>query len=228
MKCRVESNNLHKHLYTIPWSFKELKISMLADDDTNTVCPNVRYLTLNISSTSTYLSRRFPNIHTLIVRPECHLFHDDYLGFRQLRHLTMKNINIVPSSIIRRIHTMTLFDINGLSTHSIIYPNMKYFNLKNNQNNSFATIKTLIEHFPNLRSLEIPLQCIRNAEYYDSLNVLLDGKHLSHLLLLKTNWIDDKTYNSKVSLWISSKTSMRWRSTVFCAYHDDDQLTICL
>ncbi len=229
MKCRLTSNNLRKHLYTIPWSFKQLNISMLAEDDIHTVCPNVQYLTVDISSTYTYLSNRFPNIHSLTILPECRLSYDgDYLGFCQLRHLTMKDINVVPSAIIRRIHTMTLFYINKLSTHTVMYPNIKYFTVENYQINSFTTVKTLIEHFPNLRSLEIPLQCVRNAEYYDSLNILLDGKHLPHLLVSKTNWIDDQTYNSKVSLWISSMTSMKLRSTIFCAYHDKNDLTICL
>jgi hypothetical protein len=226
MKCHLESDSLHKHIYTIPWSFKQLDISMLADDDINTVCPNVRYLTFDIPSTSTYLSHRFPNIHTLIILPECQLSHDDYIGFRQLRYLTMKDINAVPSSIIRRIHTMTLYHVNGLSTHSIIYSNIKCFILKNYQTNSLATVKTLIGHFPNLRSLQIQLQ--RNEEYYDSLNILLDGEHLPHLLVLKTNWIDNQTYSSKVNLWIDSKTSLKWRSIVFCAYRHDDNLTICL
>jgi hypothetical protein len=228
MKCRSKFDNLRKHLYTIPWSFKELDISMLADDDTTSVCPNVQNLTVDVSSNSTNLLHRFPNIHSLTILPGCYHSYDDYIRFRQLRHLTMKDINAVPPSIIRRIHTMTLFDIEELSTHSIIYPNVKYFILENNQINSFSTIQTLTRCFPNLRSLEIILQLKRNDEYYDSLNSLLDGESLPHLLLLKTNWIEDKTNDSKVSLWITSKTFMRWRSTIFCAYHDKKDLTICL
>lgn len=228
MKCRLEPNSSDKHLYTVPWPFKQLCLSTLADDDTNSICPNVQYLTLDISSTSSYLSRRFPNFHTLNILHGRHLLHDDCLRFRRLRHLTMGNIDLVPSSIIRRIHTLKLFSTKGLTTHSMIYPNMKYFSLKNDLVNSFETVEILIQHFPNLRSLEVPLQLVQNAEYYNSLNILLDGVHLPHLLLLKINWINDKNYNSKVSQWISSKTSMKWRSTLFCAYHHDDDLIVCL
>ena len=201
---------------------------MLADDDTKSVCPNVRHLTVDVSSTSINLSHCFPNLDSLTILRGCHLSHNDYFGFRHLRHLTMKDINVVPSSIIRRIHTMTLFNIDELSRHSVIYPNMKSFTLESDVTNSFANVKTVIGHFPNLRSLKMLLQCARNVEYYDSLNILLDGEHLPNLLLFKTNWIDDQTYNSKVSLWISSNTSMKWRSTIFCAYRDADNLTICL
>jgi hypothetical protein len=226
MKCRLESDKFYKHIYTIPWSFKQLDISMLADDDTNAVCPNVRYLTLDIPSTPTNVSYRFPNIHTLTILPWCQLSHENYIGFRQLRYLTMKDINVVPLSIIQRIHTMTLFNVNELSTHSIRYSNIKYFTLNNNQNNSLATVETLIRHFPNLRSLQIQLQ--RNAEYYDSLDILLDGKHFPHLLWLKTNWNNNQTKNSKVNLWVQSNTPLRWRTSIFCAYRRDDNLAICL
>ena len=37
----------------------------------------------------------------------------------------MKDINVFPSSIIKRIHTMHLISLDGLSTNSNVYPNMR-------------------------------------------------------------------------------------------------------
>lgn len=155
---------------------------------------------------------------------------DDDLGFRHLRHLTMNSINVVPFSIIQRIHTVKWYSADGLSTDSTIYPKVKEFSLKNFQNNSLETVRNLIQHFPNLRSREIQLPLTRNVEYYESLDILLDGIHLPRLLFLKSNWIEKNSQNSKVSLWLSSNTSLKWRSILFCAYHDADadDLVVCL
>ncbi len=224
MKYRSECDNLHKHLYTVPWSFEHLHTSMLANDDTSSVCSNVQYLTLDMPCTN--ISHRFPNIHTLNILPECNLSQDDYIEFRQLRHLIMNNINIVPSSVIRHIHTITLFDTIELLTHSIIYSNVKHFILKNIQIDSLETITALIKHFPNLRFLEIQFQ--QNVEYYDSLDMLVNGEHLPHLLVLKTNWIDNGRYRTNINLWIAANTSLRWRTTLYYGHRDDDKLTVCL
>lgn len=227
MKCRLSSNSLHKHLYTIPWTFKQLDLSILNND--HCISTNVRYLTVDVHPTSIHLSRRFPNIYSLMLLSQYRLSYDDYLGFRQLRHLTMRDIHTVPSKIIQRIHTLTLFDITELSRHSSIYPNLRSFILQNDSINSFAMVQTVIRHFPNLHSLHINLQHVRTTEYYHTLNILLDGEHLPHLLLLKTNWIDDdETSDLKVSLWLSSKTSIKWRSKIFCAYRNENDLIISL
>jgi len=103
MKCRSQYDNWYKHLYTVPWPFKQLHTSILAKNDTNSICPNVQYLTVDVPCQN--LSHRFPNIHTLTILPGCNLSHHNYIGFRRLRHLTIKNINIVPSSVIQHIHT---------------------------------------------------------------------------------------------------------------------------
>jgi hypothetical protein len=197
---------------------------MLANDDTTSVCPNVQYLTVDMPCTN--LSLRFPNIQTLSILPGCDLSHDNYIGFRRLRHLTMNNINVVPSSVIRHIHTMTIFETKELLEHPIIYSNILHLILKNNQIGSLAAVTALVKHFPNLRSLKIQLQ--PNAEYYDNLDILLDNEHLPHLILLETNWIDNTTYCSNIDLWIAAKTSLKWRSIPFYGHHDQDNLTICL
>ncbi len=216
-------SGLHKHLYTVPWRFQQLHISMLTDDDTN-VCPAVR--SLIVDKVCTNLSNRFPNIDTLTILPDCNLSQDNYIGFRRLHHLTMNNINIVPSSVIRHIHTLTLSQIDELLNHPIIYSNIKHFILKNNPIGSSTIITALVKHFPNLHSLEIQLQS--NNDYYDNLDMLLNDKHFPYLSLLKTNWINNQTYCSSINLWLTDKTRLRWRSIPFCGHRDGDNLTICL
>lgn len=101
---------------------------------------------------------------------------------------------------------------DGLVTRSkVVYLRMKDLSLKSNRNNASEIVQSLIEHFSNLRSLVLPLQLTPDEAYYRSLNALLDGVHLPRLLFLKTNWNDDKMYFSKVNLWLSSKTSLKWR-----------------
>jgi hypothetical protein len=220
MKCR---SDIYKHLYTVPWAFQQLHTSMLADDDTS-VCPAVQ--SLIVDKVCTNLLHCFPNIDTLTILPDCNLSQDNYIGFRRLRHLTMNNINIVPSSVIRHIHTLTLSQIDELLNHPNIYSNIKHLILKNNPIGSSAIITALVEHFPDLHSLEIQLQS--NDDYYDNLDMLLNNKHLPYLSLLKTNWIDNRTYGSSINLWLTDKTIFRWRSTPFCGHRDGDNLTICL
>lgn len=224
MKCRVGSDNLSKHLYTLPWSFEQLHTSMLATDDTTSVCPNVRHLTVDVPCTN--LSHRFPNVHTLTIIHECDLSQDNHIGFRRLRHLTMRNINIVPSSLIQHTHTMTLFETNELLNNPVIYSNIQHLILKYCKIDSSATAIGLVKHFPNLQWLEIRLQS--NAEYYDSLDILLSGEYLPYLLLLKTNWMNTEPYCSDIDLWIAAKTSLKWSSTPFYGYRHDTDLIICL
>ncbi|CAF1359328.1 unnamed protein product [Rotaria sordida] len=131
---------------------------------------------------------------------------------------------MVPPSLASRIHTMTLFEANELLSHSTIYSNVQHFILNSSQINSLATVTALVQHFPNLHSLEI--QLVKNDEYYDNLDMLLNHEHLPHLFLLKTNWTD--TYCSDIDLWIAAKTSLKWRSTPFYGHRDQDDLVICL
>lgn len=201
-------------------------MSMLSSDDTTSVCPNVHYLTVDVPCAD--LSTRFPNLHTLTVSPECHLLEEEFIGFRHFRHLTLNDINVAPSSTLRRLHTLTLFQTNDLLTHSIRYPNVKHLIINNNQNTSLPIVYALSKHFPNLHSLQIHLQDQENAEFYDSLDILLDGQHLPRLLLLRTNQVNTHEYHSIITIWINSKTSVKWRSIIFYACVRDKNLIVCL
>jgi hypothetical protein len=203
---------------------EELRTSMLADNDTASVCANVRNLTVDIPCAN--LSRRFPNIHTLTILPASDLSRDDCAGFRRLRRLTTVNIDMIPSPAVCRIRTLTLFETNNLLEHPTIYPNVQHLTLENGSINSLTIVTAVVQHFPNLCSLEI--QLLPNAEYYDCLDVLLDGEHLPHLSSFKTNWIDYDTHYSNIRTWITANTPLKWKSTPFYGHRDDDCLTICL
>ena len=211
MKYMTNLDNLQKHLYTTPWPFEHLDISMLAKDDTLSICSNVQHLTVGKSCSD--LSSRFPNIHTLIISPDCHLPPNSFIGFRRLRHLTMSNINTVPSSVMQRIHTLTLFETDGLSNHSIIYSNLSHLILKSPYHGSTAELSTIIQHFPKLHSLEI--QFASNMDYYENLNVLLNRKSLPELTWLKTNALQEHLFCTNIYLLISSKTLLKWRRTSY-------------
>ncbi|CAF3979174.1 unnamed protein product [Rotaria sp. Silwood1] len=216
-------NNL-KILYTVPWSLEELNTSMLADDDTVSSCPNVEYLIIDKPQTN--LARRFPNIHTLDVRSRSNLSHDEYVKLRRLRLLITNNIAMIPSPVGRNIDSLTLFSIENLLEHPIIYSDVRYVNLKNAECMSLTIVTALVQHFPSLRSLQCQLE--PTTQYYDCLKVLLDGQHLPNLLKLKTNWIHNDTYCSNIQLWISAKTPLKWRLTPFLVHCYDNWLTICL
>ena len=223
MTYRSKGNTTSKHLYTVPYSFEELHISMLDGDDTR-ICPLVD--TLVIDTVCSNLSHRFPNIDTLEIKSDYDLSRDDYISFRQLRVLRVNNINQVPSSVIRRLHTLTLSVIDDFVNHPIIYSNVKHLIVKNNQVGSSILLTALVQHFPHVDTLEIELAM--NDDYYDNLNILLDETHLPHLTLLKTNWIDQYVFCSNIDLWLKSKTRLKWRSTPFYAGNCRNCLIICL
>ncbi|CAF3745261.1 unnamed protein product [Rotaria sp. Silwood1] len=224
MACRSTSDNLQKHLYTIPWPFEQLHLSMLADDDTESICPNVQHLIVDVGCIN--LSRRFPNVHTLIVLPQSNLTRDDFVGFRHLRHLTADNIEMASSPLTRHIHTLTLSKTFHLLNNLIIYPNVRHLILTNDEIDSLVIITALVQYFPNLYSIKIQLK--PNTEYYDCLNLLLDGQHLPNLILLKTNWFDQYTYCSNIQLWIAANTPLEWKLTPFYGHCGRKYLTICL
>ncbi|CAF1437903.1 unnamed protein product [Rotaria sp. Silwood1] len=224
LACKLKSNGLCQYLYTIPWSFEQLDISMLADDDTISICPNIRYLTVDVPCTD--LSRRFPNIHTLNVLVEYNISGNDHEKFRRLRHLKTTNINMISFLPTKRIQTLTLLERFKFLKDTIIYSNVLHLILEKNKIKSLNTVIKLVKCFPNLRSLKIQLK--NTDEYYNCLDVLLDGEHLPHLWLFKTNWISRFGYCSKISVWISANTPLRWRSTPFYGYCDYNELTICL
>ncbi len=98
MTCRTESDTFRKHLYSVPWSFEHLDLSILANDDTSSVCPNVQHLTMDVPTSN--LSSRFPNVHTLNIVPGCDVSHDQLIGLHHVRHLSMRNISMAPPSLI--------------------------------------------------------------------------------------------------------------------------------
>lgn len=211
MKYMTNSNNFQKHLYTIPWPFEHLDISILANDDTSSICSNVQHLTVGKSYSD--LSSRFPNLHTLLISPDCHLPSNSFIGFRRLRSLTISNINTVPSSVILRIHTLTLFEIDALLNHPTIYSNLAHLILKKPYTNSTAERSTIIQHFPKLHSLEI--QFVSNTDYYENLNILLNNHCLSELTWLKTNALQEHLFCTNINLLISPKTLLKWRITPY-------------
>ncbi|CAF1218775.1 unnamed protein product [Rotaria sp. Silwood1] len=173
--------------------------------------PNVLDLTVDKPCSS--LSQRFPKVNTLTVLCKCEFSSG---SVPQLRHLKTRNIEVV-SIIGQHIHTLTLIEKSGCSTHSTIYPNIRHLTLDNIQISSLQTIMFLVRYFPNLRSLKI--QFTMSKEYFDSLDVLLDNQHLSHLMLLKTNWIDrNNNVKPDINSWIIEKTILKWRSKTICGF----------
>jgi hypothetical protein len=222
--CGKMPHTSRKYVYTVPWSFEKVNTSMLANDDTNSICPNVRILTVDMCCS--ILPHRFQNIHTLIILPQYDLTRHDCDGFRRLRHLTTANIETV-SSFTRLIDTLTLTELDEFWKQQIVYSNVHHLILQDTLISSVSTVTSLVKQFPNLHSLEILFK--RNAEYFDSLNVLLDRRHLPDLKMLKTNWTEDKSnYDDKrIKMWINQKTILKWQSTPVYAHCDGEFLTIC-
>lgn len=214
-------DNSSKHVYTIPWSFEQLTLSMLAKDDTKSICPNVRQLTVDIPCKN--LSRRFPNVHTLINLDNENLSENDYIQFRQLRYLETTNINMISSSAFH-LHTLTLFHTDHLFNYSIIHSNIEHLIIEDTEMISLNLLQRIIRIFPNLHSLEITLDS--SDEYYDSLNLLLDNEHLPYLSFLRTNWIDDD--QSNIQIWLGGNTPLKWKMIPVYGQCTDDYLTICL
>jgi hypothetical protein len=224
MNCRSTSDYFRKHLYTIPWSFEQLHLSLLAEDDTESICQNVRYLTVDVACRN--LSHRFPNVHTLTVLPQSNLSSDDIVGFRHLRYLIADNMEIVPSPLKRHIHTLALSNKFYFLKNPIIYPNVRHLIIENDEIGSLALITALVQYFPNLYSIKIQLE--PDTEYYDCLNLLLDGKHLPNLRLLQANLPEEYKYCSNIQLWVSANTPFKWTLTSFYAHNNRKHFTICL
>ena len=188
-------------------------MSDLTIDDIQSVCPTVVHLTIDVPYSDR--SRRFPNVNTLTVLCETKL---DANSFPRLRRLTTTDIDAV-SSVGHHIHTLTLVGIPVSSTSLTVYPNIRHMVLDKLQVSSLETIMLLVRCFPNLRSLQIQFRMHDN--YFNSLDVLLDGHHLPHLTLLKTNWVDDRYLNSsEINMWIDERTILKWRRKPFLAFID--------
>jgi hypothetical protein len=77
----------------------------------------------------------------------------------------------ITSEQFRRLHHLTTTNMNIVSSSTRQIYTLSLFDMN--------------YHFANLHFLDIKLQS--NEEYYNSLNMLLDNEHLSHLLLLTIN-----------------------------------------
>ncbi|CAF4994460.1 unnamed protein product, partial [Rotaria socialis] len=128
LTCKPKLNRSDNYLYTIPWSFEQLDVSLLADDDTISICSNVRYLTVDVPCTN--VSRRFPNIRMLNVLSKCNVSSDDNMKFPRLRHLTAADVKIVSLLSIKNIQMLTLFDQFTLLKSSTIYSNVLHLILE--------------------------------------------------------------------------------------------------
>lgn len=211
-----------KGFYTIPWSFEQLYISMLDNDDRTSICSNVEHLIIDIPYSNLSLDR-FPNLHTLTIQSECKIDSKFY----RLDHLIMKHINQeIPISLLYHIHTLTLFEIEQLANHLNIYSNISHLIIKDCYIGTSTILINLFKHFPNIRSLEIQLE--NNIDYYDNLDILLNQEYLPYLSWLKTNWIEGYAFYSNIDIWISSKTSLKWNSKPYEVYYDKNHLIISL
>ena len=213
--CRRTIEHSNNHLYTVPWSFEHLQISTLASDDTASVCPNVVHLTVDVPCSD--WTRRFPNINKLTVLCKTTLDAD---SFPRLRRLTTTEMEVV-SSVGHHIHTLTLVGVSDYPKSLIVYPNIRHMVLDKARVSSLETIMSLVHCFPNLRSLQVEFNM--NESYFDSLDVLLDGQHLPHLTLLKTNWTGAKyDHITEINMWIVEKTILKWRLKPFLAFRNTE------
>jgi hypothetical protein len=139
-------------------------------------------------------------------------------SFPRLRRLKTTQIDAV-SSVGHSIHTLTLVGVSGYSTSPAVYPNIRHVVIDQVRVSSLETIMSLVQCFPNLRSLQ--LEFSMNKNYFDSLDVLLDGQHLPYLSMFKTNWID-KEYATvfEINMWLAERTILKWRSKPFLASLD--------
>lgn len=223
MKFRLESTSFFAHFYTVPWSFENLYLSMLSSDDQHITHENIR--SLIIDNSLRFCSSRFPNVHTLYINNFSHLFPENFQGFTRLRTLTVNQLNLVPTCVIQRLHTLTLFQIEELLNDETIYPNLEHLYIKQVNDCSLASVISIEQHFPRLQSLEFSLQ--PDETYFHSLDYLINGKSFSNLLFLRTNWKSDEGYCSNINQWLISKTLLKLRSTTFSAYQQKDDLIIC-
>jgi hypothetical protein len=194
---------------------------MLADNDTTSVCSRVFALIVDVPCAN--LFQRFPNIETLMVLSNCQIVGD----FRRLRELTTMNLEIL-SSLTQRIHTVTLIGTDDVLTFSNIYAHVYHLVIEDAKIDSSTIVADLVKCFPNLRSLNIQFRM--SNDYFDSLDMILDGEHLPHLIVFTSNWIDkDWEYSWKINEWLLHKTILKWRSTPFYGSSSStDQWTVWL
>ena len=105
------------------------------------------------------------------------------------------------SSLTQRIHTVTLIGTDEVLTHSNIYRNVCHLVIEDAKIDSAAMVAGLVRCFPNLRSLNIQFRM--SKDYFDSLDMILDGQHLPHLAVFTTNWVDENKENTwKINGWL--------------------------
>ena len=209
--CHNNNDNSKKHFYTITNSFEQIYLSMISLDQTQ----NIQHLIVDIPSVIT--SHCFTNLHTLTIAIDDGDF-SNYTSkqFPALRHLIIKRINIISPSILRRISTLTLSNIDDLFNHSQIYSNIRYLTIKESSFGSSEQLIRFLNYFPNLHSIEITLES--NDLYFANLDILINHEYLPYLSCLRTNWITKSYSLPSIRLQISSNTSLKWNQT---DYHID-------
>ena len=216
-------NDSKKHFYTITNSFEHIYLSMISID----AMPNIRHLI--VDRPSVMISHCFTNLHTLTITVDDGDFSNYTVKqFPTIRRLIIKRIDMICPSILQRISTLMLSTIDGLFNRTRIYSNIRYLIIENSSLRSPEELIRLLKYFPNIHSLEIPLES--NDLYFSNLDILANHEYLPYLSWLKTNWIKKSDRLPIIKLQICSNTSLKWRQTDFHIDYDlhSDKLIISL
>ncbi|CAF1544727.1 unnamed protein product [Adineta ricciae] len=109
-----------KHIYTNPWYFERLNLSMLDEKDSENVCSNVKYL--RVDQQSSNLSMRFPNIQKMIIQSQMNFSFEEFQRFRYLKHLIIHGEQLIFPCLLNRIHRLTLSTNLELLNSSNVFP----------------------------------------------------------------------------------------------------------
>jgi hypothetical protein len=171
----------------------------------------------------TNLSERISNTTTYLLHPNREILRD----IRRSRVLTATDIETL-SSLLQSIRSVILIGTNDVLTFANIYPDVYHLVIKDTKMYSSVLVTNLVTCFPNLRSLNVQFRM--SNDYFDSLDMILDGQHLPHLAVFTTNSIDpNSSVLSRINEWLFDKTILKWRSTPFYASSvSTDQWTIWL
>jgi len=88
---------------------------MLADDDVNSICQKVKNLTLNISSASANLSRRYPNVSSFMI------IILDYVIFAKWQWMILMSFHLRLSNVFIRCILLVLVDYQQIQTFILIW-----------------------------------------------------------------------------------------------------------
>ena len=199
-------NNSKKHFYTITNSFEHIYSSRISID----AMPNIQHLIVDRPSVT--ISHCFTNLHTLTIAIDDGDFSNYTIKqFPEIRRLIIKRIDMISPSILQRISALMLSTIDGLFNRTRIYSNIRYLIIENSSLRSPEELIRLLKYFPNIHSLEIPLES--NDLYFSNLDILINHEYLPYLSWLKTNWIKKSDGLPIIKLQICSNISLKWRQT---------------